>query len=51
MAHVFVGRVSSTVEAENKGAAPFRRDLRVGDPFGLVLGGGGASEAAAVVEG
>ena len=51
MAHVLVRRVSSTVKAENEGAAPFRRGLRVGDPFGLVLGGRGASEAAAVVEG
>ena len=51
MAHGDSRRVSGTVEAENKCTVPFRRDLRVGDPFGLVLGGRGASEAAAVVEG
>ena len=51
-AHVVVRRVSGTIEAENEGAAPFGvRDLGVGDPFRLVLGGRGASDAAAVVEG
>jgi hypothetical protein len=50
-AHGLVRRVSCTVEAENESAAPLRvRDLRVGNPFRIVLGGRGASEAAAVVE-
>ena len=53
-AHVVVRRVSCTVEAENQGAVPGTlrvRDLRVGDPFGLVLGGRDASAAAAVEQG
>jgi hypothetical protein len=50
LAYSLVGRVSGTVEAENEGASPSRRDLRVGNPFGIVLGGRCASEAATVVE-
>jgi hypothetical protein len=58
LAHVFVKRVSGTVETENQGTAPgtlrvgslgvgvpMAGDLRVRDPFALVLEGRPASKA------